>query len=841
MEHRISVTFEAIMGQFNSDIRRGVDRAKRDIAELGTNLSQLSTTGNPTGFMDEFNESVSTGTVTAANDLGNIENKVPGGMNSVGKSMGTNMMTGFVAGIKVMAAAAVLRLKANFGKFLTTNFFKAPAKSAIEFERVISSVGTKANATAQEMEMLADKAREVGGATQFTLIEVAQAMEKMALAGFTTEQMMSAIGPTMDLAAASGESLDVAARAVTDGLTTFGLSAEETARLTDVLAVTATNSNTTIAELSKAFTFAGATAREFGFEIEDVALTLGLMANAGIRGGRAGRALRAAMLRVTNDVSGARTAITDLGVELVDLYGNIKPLTEIFEDLRVAMMQLDDVARIQAATAIAGTEHQAAFLNVISATVDEIYALESAIADANGAAARMAYQMNDNVAGSMMRVNSQMEVFRERIGNQLLPVINDVLNALLLMMSYLDNTGRIDALADSIANLSYMIGDLLISLIAMLPTIIDLTTNLFNLIAVGIARFLPAIETIVALLDKVLWAINAIIEAVIAVTTVIAILFNAVAVAFWYLIAQIMQGIANVVAALADLLSWIPMIGRAFEDLSATTQRWADHSVGQMDRVIGRTNALINSLRIANNEMAAVSGGVVKGPQPAPGFQRATPQAPSPALPTTGGGGASSGGGAGRNTSTGGGGGGGGTTGPQRTQLQQIQDVYRTEIAVMQSRKALAKRTGDTVALEAINETLYETLGNKLDDINNALYSATDQDERNMLEVAANQISLQMLDVMESINNEITTLVGSFNKPGGLTPLTEYAFLVATGENVSSNTYSTVNNIEMHLKIENTDDKAAHHMADSTKRMLNTFSDDMLNDVSRGSTGAGIY
>ena len=66
-----------------------------------------------------------------------------------------------------------------------------------------------------------------------------------------------------------------------DAMTALGMSTEETTHFTDILAKTATSTNTTIEGLGESFKYSSAIAGTLGIKAEDLAVALGTMANAG--------------------------------------------------------------------------------------------------------------------------------------------------------------------------------------------------------------------------------------------------------------------------------------------------------------------------------------------------------------------------------------------------------------------------------------------------------------------------------------------------------------------------------------------------------------------------------
>lgn len=143
-----------------------------------------------------------------------------------------------------------------------------------DFESQMSTVGAISLATADDMEMLNEKAKQMGIDTVFSATEAGKAFEYMAMAGWKTEQMMSGIEGIMNLAAASGEDLGLVSDIVTDAMTAFGLSAEESGHFADVLAAASSNANTNVGMRGDTFKYVAPVAGAMKFSIEDTAVAI---------------------------------------------------------------------------------------------------------------------------------------------------------------------------------------------------------------------------------------------------------------------------------------------------------------------------------------------------------------------------------------------------------------------------------------------------------------------------------------------------------------------------------------------------------------------------------------
>ena len=158
------------------------------------------------------------------------------------------------------------------------------------FEAAMSQVGAVSGATGSDLERLTAKAKEMGATTKFTATEAAEAFNYMAMAGWKTGDMMNGIEGIMSLAAASGEDLATASDIVTDALTAFGLTAAAAGHFADILAAASSNANTNVAMMGETFKYAAPIVGALYGEgeratkgMEDAALAIGLMANAGIK------------------------------------------------------------------------------------------------------------------------------------------------------------------------------------------------------------------------------------------------------------------------------------------------------------------------------------------------------------------------------------------------------------------------------------------------------------------------------------------------------------------------------------------------------------------------------
>ncbi len=317
----------------------------------------------------------------------------------------------------------------------------AAVKVGMEFEKQMSAVQAISGASAGELSQLTDKARELGQTSVFSAEEVGKAMEYMGMAGWKTEQMLAGIEGVLNLAAASGEDLAVVSDIVTDDLTAFHMEAEETARMVDVMAQAAMNSNTNVEMMGETFKYAGTVAGAMGYQIEDIAIATGLMASSGIKASNAGTALRNIITRIAKPTKESAEAMEALGLALERDDGSMYSFLEIMQQMRSGMAGMTEVQKAYYAAELGGQRGMPGLLAIANSTDRQFEELTEAIYNSEGAAQDMAGIRLDNLAGDV-------QIFKDSLadaGIELSRELNGPLRGLVQM-----GTGLVSRAAEQI-------------------------------------------------------------------------------------------------------------------------------------------------------------------------------------------------------------------------------------------------------------------------------------------------------------------------------------------------------------------------------------------------------
>ena len=299
-------------------------------------------------------------------------------------------------------------------------------KVGMDFDAGMSKVAAVSGATGDELQALRDKAKQMGATTKFSATEAAEAMNYMAMAGWKSKDMIGGIEGVMNLAAASGEDLATTSDIVTDALTAFGLKAADSGHFADVLAAASSNANTNVSMMGETFKYAAPIAGSLGYSVEDVAESIGLMANAGIKSSQAGTSLRRIMSSLTKDFTISGKKIGDVTIKTTKADGSMRKWSDIIQDTRKAFSGLSESEKTTAARTLVGQNAMSGFLSLMNASPKDIKKLEDALGKADGAAKSMADTMLDNTKGSLTILKSTLESAGISISETLAPTVTKI-------------------------------------------------------------------------------------------------------------------------------------------------------------------------------------------------------------------------------------------------------------------------------------------------------------------------------------------------------------------------------------------------------------------------------
>ena len=395
----------------------------------------------------------------------------------------------------------------------------AAVKVASDFDSAMSQVAAVSGATGKDLEALRDKAREMGSKTKFSASEAAEAMNYMAMAGWKTGDMLSGIEGIMNLAAASGEDLATTSDIVTDALTALGLSAEDSGHFADILAAASSNANTNVSMMGETFKYCAPVAGALGFSAEDTAEAIGLMANAGIKSSQAGTAMRSMMTDLTGEVKFVGDAFGELTIQTTNTDGSMRSLGDILADCRAAFAQMSESEKAANAEALVGKNAMSGFLAVMNAAPGDIEKLNSAINNCDGTAEKMAATMQDNLAGQLTILKSQLEELAISIGEILMPYIRQIVGWIQGLVDWLNGLDEgtkkiivtVTLVAAALGPVLIVIGKVFGAIGTIMTVVPQIAGAISSVIGFVSGTVIPAISAVVAAIGWVPLAIAAVV------------------------------------------------------------------------------------------------------------------------------------------------------------------------------------------------------------------------------------------------------------------------------------------------------------------------------------------
>ena len=432
----------------------------------------------------------------------------------------------------------------------------AAVKTATDFDEGMSKVAAISGATGDDLDTLRDKAREMGAKTKFSATEAAAAMEYMAMAGWKTEDMLGGIEGIMNLAAASGEDLATTSDIVTDALTAFGMSADDSAHFADILAAASSNANTNVSMMGETFKYCAPIAGALGFSAEDTAQAIGLMANAGIKGSQAGTALRTIMNNLAGEVKITGSALGEVTIATTNADGSMRDLSDILANCRGAFSQLSESEQAAAAEALVGKNAMSGFLALMNAGDADIEKLSSSIdhcsdtfvktvdgaiipmsqaleegidwiEEYNGVADQMASVMQDNLAGQLTILKSQIQELAISFGEMLMPAIRSIVSKIQAFVDKLN--GMSESQRKAVLTIGLIIAALgpLLVILGTVISKVGVAMQGFVKLATGVKKLGVAVKAGTGIFGKLGAALGGISAPVLTVIAVIAVLVAA--------------------------------------------------------------------------------------------------------------------------------------------------------------------------------------------------------------------------------------------------------------------------------------------------------------------------
>ena len=379
------------------------------------------------------------------------------------------------------AGALIGKMFVGFSAFMA---IRAATKTIIEFDFAMAGVKAVTQASDGAMAEMARTARGLGATTQFSGKQAAEGMRFLGMAGFETEEILSAIPGTLNLALAGTLELGEAADIASNLISQFNLDASEMERIVDTLANTASSSNTSIRQLAEGMKFAGPIAGTLGISIEETAAAMGTLGDSGLQASLAGTGLRLVFAALLKSTSEAEAAIKRAGLSLRELSPESNTLSQIFKTLRDSTLSVTDTLTIFGRRGFGVAE-------ILKLNADRVDELTEANIAAKGRAQEMADVFANSLQGRFLALKSVVEELTLQVGEEgLSGALRNAMDA--MTMTFRVMAGMEDQVEGNIDTFK-MFANIVESSIKVLGALIALKiAAFFTTAAIGVVAFTKA-------------------------------------------------------------------------------------------------------------------------------------------------------------------------------------------------------------------------------------------------------------------------------------------------------------------------------------------------------------
>lgn len=288
------------------------------------------------------------------------------------------------------------------------------------FDQTMTRVQSITGETAAGMAMLNAEVARINQTSPLSGQQLADGLEKLAMAGLTASQALVALEPTQKLAVVAGIDMAKAADIASNAINQLGVGAAGLQGVLDAMAVAVTRSNTDLTQLGIGLNYAAGAATGAGLKINETIGALAAFANVGYKASMGGTALRGVISELLDPTAGAKKVMDSLSLSVQDATGKMLPMSNILEQLVYKQAKVEEVFAIFGKRA--GGAVAALMANGYK-SVDMLKELERATGDAGGALDKMFGTQAQSLENKIKAAESAFENLKLKVGAALEPAV----------------------------------------------------------------------------------------------------------------------------------------------------------------------------------------------------------------------------------------------------------------------------------------------------------------------------------------------------------------------------------------------------------------------------------
>lgn len=300
---------------------------------------------------------------------------------------------------------------------------------------------------------LASSSQQMGMKYGESSSKIREGMKELIKKGFSANATLGATPAILKASIASGDDFNSVMETSAAVLTQFGLVTNDTNKMlantemaTSTLTFVANKTSAGFSDLGEAMQNVGPIAHSNNQSLQDMASALGIMSNAGIKGGEAGTYLANVLRNLATPTKTQKQALQELGVSAFDSSGKMRPLPAILDDIATATEGLTDEEKGKVLSRIFNQRAIKGALPLLQQGKGAIAELSKETGKAIEYQNKLADEMGNTGERQLMKFKENVMALGVAFGKEALPYLLDFTNKLKDLMqgfsSLDDNTKK---------------------------------------------------------------------------------------------------------------------------------------------------------------------------------------------------------------------------------------------------------------------------------------------------------------------------------------------------------------------------------------------------------------
>ena len=294
----------------------------------------------------------------------------------------------------------------------------------------LAEINVTAGMTQVELKGLSDKLLEIGSRNVAPLEDVPKAFNRIISAGLDVNTSLQALEPTLRAAKAGFADVETTAMAAVSVMNSSGRGVNE---VYDVLFATVKAGNANFKELAQYLPKIIPMARGAGFALGETAGAFAFLTAQGQTSERATTLAQNAFKSLSDPLK--IKAFKQMGIEIYDAQGKIKPLTNIIGQLSTKTAGLNDLARAKFYGNLGLDSEAASFFATATQDSNKLRKIIDETTNSQGALGR-AYTDSLSPMDSWKVVSNALKVEMIKIGEVFLPIVTQIGEKVLGLITY---------------------------------------------------------------------------------------------------------------------------------------------------------------------------------------------------------------------------------------------------------------------------------------------------------------------------------------------------------------------------------------------------------------------